>query len=70
MTFSASGLRRLPAFWPSVGSEMRRVQDEQAFIVFPDGFVGCITRKYGQNERAKRIQTELSEFALPARPLG
>jgi hypothetical protein len=43
MTFSAESSRRLPAFWPSVGSPNGRVQDERGFIVFPDGFAAGIT---------------------------
>jgi hypothetical protein len=39
MTVSAAFSRRLPAFWPSVGSKESRVQAEQAFIVFRHGCV-------------------------------
>jgi hypothetical protein len=53
MTFSAECSRRLPAFWPSVGWPNASVQGERAFIVFPDGFVARITRKYQRNEPAK-----------------
>jgi hypothetical protein len=62
MTFSAFRLRRLPAFWPSVGSATARVQAERAFIVFPEGFVapdhmeisaGNIGWKYQRNERER-----------------
>jgi hypothetical protein len=43
-------MRRLPAFWPSVGPAESRVHAEPAFIVFPDGFVADVTRKNRRNQ--------------------
>ena len=64
MTFSAESSRRLPAYWPSVGSLQGHVQDEHPFIAFLDRFVAWVKTQPVEPDQLVKATQELMEHGF------